>query len=96
MSFAPFTFADACEIVGGGRPVSLADPAWFSCGPKTSPDYGCVFWASSANPALTIYSFDREGLNFARLCPAPDGDWLEVQGRLFRIAGPVAGKAVAA
>lgn len=74
------------------RPVTHADPAWFSCGRllkdgSENPDYGKVFASKSANPTLTRYDFDRNGDHFACLCPAPEGKWLEVQGRLFLIEG---------
>lgn len=69
------------------RPVTTEDPAWFFCGGQASPDYGKVFASKSAGDQFTRYDFDRAGDSFARLCPAPEGDWLEVQGRLFRIVG---------
>lgn len=84
------TFEQAREIVAGPRPVTHDDPAWFFCGGQflgdgtPRDDYGKVFASPSANPALTRYDFDRSG-TFARLCPAPEGEWLEVQGRLFKI-----------
>lgn len=81
------TFEQACEITGALRPVSPDAPAWFATVPLSSPDYGKVFPHSSANPAFTAYSFDRAGDRFARLCPAPEGQWLEVQGRHFEIVG---------
>lgn len=79
------------EALTGVRPVTQEDPAGFACGRRfrsdgtPRADYGKVFASSSANPALTRYDFDRGGFSFARLCPAPDGEWLEVQGRLFKI-----------
>lgn len=78
----------------GLRPVSLADPAWFGAGPRRladgapNPDYGCVFFSRWAG--FTAYSFDRQGLNLARRIPdGPTSGTVEIQGRLFRIAGPV-------
>lgn len=75
------------EALTGVRPVTQEDPAHFMTGRigMKHPDYGKVFPRSSAYPAFTAYSFDRDGLSFARLCPAPDGEWLEVQGRLFKV-----------
>lgn len=73
------------EALTGVRPVCASDPAWFATVPQTLPDYGKVFPSKSADPRLTRYDFDRQGNSFARLCPAPDGEWLEVQGRLFKI-----------
>lgn len=87
---APSFFEEACAIItppNGLRPVSRRDPAGFLTG-RVGPvhaDYGKVFASQSADPRLTRYDFDRDGYSFARLCPAPDGEWLEVQGRLFRI-----------
>lgn len=80
------------EALTGVRPVTHDDPAGFWCGGRfigdgsLRDDYGKVFASQSANPAFTRYDFDRSG-TFARLCPAPDGEWLEVQGRLFKIEG---------
>lgn len=84
---------DAPEQVKTGlRPVTHEDPAGFWCGrfnrdgtPRA--DYGTVYAFKSADQRLTRYFFDRQEDEFARSCIAPEGDWLEVQGRLFRIVG---------
>ncbi len=77
--------------------MSHADPAWFATLPRLrpggaeEPDYGRVFFQSSADGGLA-YSFDREALRFCRRLPppAPRGGWLALQGRAFRLAGPIA------
>jgi hypothetical protein len=79
------------------RPVTVSDPAWFETVPmrladgSTNPEYGCVFWSEGAEGS-TRYDFDSAGHRFActmfRGSHSPREGVIEVQNRLFRIAGP--------
>lgn len=85
--------ADAAALHGaatGPRPVTHDQPAHFHCGRRFTADglpradYGTVY-ARPARDGLTSYSYDREGNQLARRCVAPEGQYLECQGRGFLI-----------
>lgn len=74
------------------RPVTQQDPAHFHCGRRFTADgqpradYGTVYARRNpVDPRLTDYSYDREGNQLARRCVAPEGQYLECQGRGFLI-----------
>jgi hypothetical protein len=83
----------------GPRPVTAADPAWFSTGPvgPRDPDYGCVFYSVEGNTvSYTFDRFDTVNRFICRRIPnGPTEGFLEVQGRLFRVAGAVERRAAA-